>query len=35
MPLRLSMSIVGAAEAEAVRRVITEDGYHRQGNPAV
>ena len=27
MPLRLSMSIVGAAEAEAVRRVITEDGY--------
>ena len=27
MSLRLSMSIVGAAEAEAVRRVITEDGY--------
>ena len=27
MPLRLSMSIVGEAEAEAVRRVITEDGY--------
>lgn len=27
MPLRLSMSIVGAAEADAVRRVITEDGY--------
>ena len=27
MSLRLSMSIVGEAEAEAVRRVITEDGY--------
>ena len=27
MSLRLSMSIVGEAEAEAVRRIITEDGY--------
>lgn len=32
MSLRLSMSIVGPAEAEAVRRVITEDGYLGIGN---
>ena len=27
MAMRLSRSIVGEAEAEAVRRVIVEDGY--------
>ena len=27
MSMRLSRSIVGEAEAEAVRRVIVEDGY--------
>lgn len=32
MALRLSMSIVGEAEARAVQRVITEDGYLGIGN---
>ena len=32
MSMRLSRSIVGEAEARAVSRVITEDGYLGMGN---
>lgn len=32
MSMRLSRSIVGEAEAEAVRRVIVEDGYLGMGH---
>ena len=32
MSMRLSRSVVGEAEARAVSRVITEDGYLGMGN---